>query len=902
MTSDGDAVEGYLRVVRVQMDALGMSLDAALGGVPEEYREAVRTRWEEETALPIRRVHILSAHGGPRAWFTGWDPSTGYYWRRQRSYLIDHIGLAQPDVESLDDATDSILSHLEDPRPAGPAEFNVRGLVMGYVQSGKTANFCALVAKAADLGYKLVIVLSGIHNSLRLQTQRRIGRALGIDPTGVPLPEAGLRWISLTTDQINGDFRPGTIDANVLQGNERVLLVVKKNATVLRRLTRWMENRAPASLPVLIIDDEADQASINTGGNRAPISEEADLGPADVEDPNAADELDPSVINGLVRLLVSSFRRVCYVAYTATPFANVLINHLAIDREVFEDLYPRDFIVTLPRPNGYTGAERLFGRTSLPGETDDEIPGLDVIDFVPDHEADQLAPGGRDLDNFLPQVCPSLETAFLDFVLSIAARQQRTGQDRAASMLIHTHHRQAVQHQIGQMVREHVSQLRQSWRYDRESIRPALHDRWNQRFRPIIASVNIRNDVEFEQIEEYIDRLFRDPLRVLVLNSTSEDVLDYEADPAIKAVIIGGNRLSRGLTLEGLLVSYYVRRTQYFDTLMQMGRWFGFREQYVDLTRIWTTDELWGWFRDLALAEEELRREIARYERENLTPLDFGPRIRSHPVMMITAQNKMGGARVVSQSYSGYLLQTTSFRFEDAGWLQNNLTAAQQLLAQLGQPSLAGDSPHQPAWQGVPWQTVDAFLAQYRLDPRATHEMGAIRQYLREQTRNDELTEWVVSVRGRGTGDRTLGTEPALTVNGTALNRIGRTRLKNAPHSVGSLINPATLAGIPGTGDEEINLTPAQLRAARDEAEATGDFPTALRKQRAKTQGVLLLYPISPFSRPPNDEGNRLPLFTNPENGVTVLGIALVFPVSDSSATIEYVVGTVGPMPEEAAQ
>ena len=902
MTSAGDAIDGYLRVVRVQMDALGMALDAALASVPEELREAVRTRWEEETALPIRRVHVLSAHGGPRDWFAGWDPSTGYYWRRQRSYLIDQIGWAQPDVESLDDATDRILSHLEDPRPDGPAEFNVRGLVMGYVQSGKTANFCALVAKAADLGYKLVIVLSGIHNSLRLQTQRRIARALGIDPTGVALPEAGMRWISLTTDEINGDFRPGTIDANVLQGNERVLLVVKKNATVLRRLTRWMENRAPASLPVLIIDDEADQASINTGGNRAPMSDETDLGPADVEDVNAADELDPSVINGLVRLLISSFHRVCYVAYTATPFANVLINHLAIDREVFEDLYPRDFIVALPRPNGYTGAERLFGRASLPGETDDEIPGLDVVDFVPDHEADQLSPAGRDIGDFTPQMCPSLEAAFLDFVLAIAARQRRTGQDRAASMLIHTHHRQAVQHQIGQLVREHVSQLRQSWRYDRESIRPVLRDRWNQRFRPVVASVNIRNDVEFEEIEDHIDRLFRDPLRVLVLNSTSQDVLDYEGDPTIKAVVIGGNRLSRGLTLEGLMVSYYVRRTQYFDTLMQMGRWFGFREQYVDLTRIWTTDELWDWFRDLALAEEELRREIARYERENLTPLDIGPRIGSHPVMMITAQNKMGGARVVTQSYSGYLMQTTSFRFEDTAWLQSNLAVAQQLLGQIGQPNLPTDSAHQPAWRGVPWQAVDAFLAQYRLDPRATHEMGAIRQYLREQTRNGELTEWVVSVRGRGTSDASLGVEPLLSVNGTALNRIGRTRLKNAPHSIGSLINPATLAGAAGTGDEEIGLTPAQLQAARQEAGDTGDFPTALRKQRGRTQGVLLLYPISPFSRPRNDEGNRLPLFTTPENAVTVLGIALVFPVSESPATIEYVVGSVGPMPEEVAQ
>ncbi|MCX6376458.1 MAG: hypothetical protein NTU88_10580, partial [Armatimonadetes bacterium] len=170
-------------------------------------------------------------------------------------------------------------------------------------------------------------------------------------------------------------------------------------------------------MPVLIIDDEADQASVNTGGNRPPIEEETDLSPADVDDPNAADEIDPSVINGQIRSLVTAFHRVCYVAYTATPFANILINHLAIDREVFEDLYPKDFIVTLPRPNGYTGAERLFGREPLPGEAEEAQPGLDVIEVVPDHEADQLTPSGRDVTSYVPRICPSMRTAFIDFVL-----------------------------------------------------------------------------------------------------------------------------------------------------------------------------------------------------------------------------------------------------------------------------------------------------------------------------------------------------------------------------------------------------------------------------------------------------------------------------------------------------
>ncbi len=890
-------VERYLRAVRSLIDTLQVPLAEALdmARVPAEHRETVRVRYEEETALPIRRANVLSGTGGPRPWFQQWDPSTGYYWLRQREYLIDHLGWNQADVGSLDDATDRILSHLEDPRPTGPAQFDVRGLVMGYVQSGKTANFCALAAKAADAGYKLVIILSGIHNSLRLQTQIRINRALGLDPSGVPEPEPGRRWIGLTTPTLHGDFRAGTIDANVLQGNEHVLVVCKKNASVLRRLTRWIENRAPASLPVLIIDDEADQASINTGGNRAPVQEDSDLAPDDLDDPQQMeDELNPSVINGLVRTLVRSFSRVSYIAYTATPFANVLINHLAIDREVFQDLYPRDFIVALPRPNNYTGAERLFGREALPGEHEGQA-GLDIIDLIPDHEADLLTPRGQDVATYDPVIHPSMRTALLDFVLATAARIHRTGNDVPATMLIHTHHRKPVQNLLGGRLREFVSEIRQLWRYDRQNIRPELVERWDTDFRPVIAAVDINRDVSFDAIEEQVDRFFRDPVPVLVLNSDSTDILDYEADPNLKAVVVGGNRLSRGLTLEGLLVSFYVRRTEYFDTLMQMGRWFGYREPYVDLTRIWTSGELSGWFRDLALAEEELRREIARYERENLTPLDFGPRIRSHPAMMITAQNKMGSARTVSQNYSGYMLQTTAFRLDNRAWLESNLDAARQLLADVGDPNHPDSTGTRPVWGDVAWQTVDAFLSRYRFDPRGSHEIDAIRQYLQAQARQDELVEWIIAMPGLAAPDAVLGTEPALAVRGTPANRISRTRLRNKPYDIGTLVNPATAGAAPGTGDEEIGLTPEQLAAARAGIEEAGSFPRALRRQRSSRQGLLLLYPISPHSRPRTGAQSRLPLFDDPDrDGVTVVGLALVFPVSDSAATIEYVVGSVG--------
>jgi len=555
-------------------------------------------------------------------------------------------------------------------------------------------------------------------------------------------------------------------------------------------------------------------------------------------------------------------------------------------------------IETLPKPNDYTGAERLFGREALPGEYDG-LPALDIIDLVAEHEADLLTPRGQEVHAYDPVIHPSMGTAFLDFVLATAARIHRAGTDVPATMLIHTHHRKPVQNRLGERLRTFVSEIRQRWRYDRQTIRPELVHRWHSAFRPVIASVDATRDAAFESIEEQVDRFFRDPVPVLVLNSDSTDVLDYESDPNLKAVVVGGNRLSRGLTLEGLLVSFYVRRTEYFDTLMQMGRWFGYREHYVDLTRIWTTEELSGWFRDLALAEEELRREIVRYERENLTPLDFGPRIRSHPAMMITAQNKMGSARTVSQNYSGYMLQTTAFRLEEPAWLQSNLEAARQLLADIGNPSHPSSISSRPIWMDVPWPTVDAFLSRYRFDPRGSHEMGAIRQYLQAQARQDELVEWLIAMPGLGVPDDQLGTEPLLSVRGVPANRISRTRLRNKPYDIGTLVNPATLDGRRHSGDEEIGLTDEQLAAARAEALADTDlhgrFPRALRRQRSASQGLLLLYPISAASRPRAGTESRLPLFSDlQDHGVTVVGIALVFPSSDSAATIEYVVGSAG--------
>ena len=206
--------------------------------------------------------------------------------------------------------------------------------------------------------------------------------------------------------------------------------------------------------------------------------------------------------------------------------------------------------------------------------------------------------------------------------------------------------------------------IRSRWRYDPEAIRSVFVERWNSDFRPVTVSLDSSLDVPFVAVEPSLSDLLRtaEAIELLVLNSSSPDVLDYESNPTVKVVLIGGNRLSRGLALEDLTVSFYVREANNYDTLLQMGRWFGYRADFADLTRLWTTSELVSRFRHLALIEEDLRDQIAIYEREGLTPRDVAPKIRSHPAMLVTAKNRMGAAETVRQSYAGELLQTVHFR------------------------------------------------------------------------------------------------------------------------------------------------------------------------------------------------------------------------------------------------
>ncbi|MDH4187673.1 MAG: Z1 domain-containing protein, partial [Nitrospira sp.] len=440
-----------LRTARSLAD-LGHSIEAILntGLIPDAQREFVRRELERDANIDLVPARTVVADPNRENWLLSIDRSNWYYWPTLRNYLIAVKGWQPASIRSLDDASDRILRQLA---PPSEPRFDIRGLVLGFVQSGKTANFTALTAKAVDAGYRLVVVLSGIDNGLRRQTNIRLKRELvGYSdgrPNVVRLPPMGRHWHEFTRDDLAGDFQPGLANHAALQGTQPVLLVIKKNGAVLRRLLRWLDE-APAevrqTLPMLVVDDEADQASVDTRGTY-----QTEDGPPD------PDYEPPSVINGLIRDLLVKFDRRAYVAYTATPFANILIPHDTADPRVGNDLYPKDFIIDLPKPIGYFGAEEIFGR--MDASTGTQVGGLDIIRNVPDTDVASLEHGD------LPQ---SLVGAIEAFVLAGAARAQRGDGTAPATMLIHTSQLIAAQAQMRGQVDTRFAELRDEWRYQRQ--------------------------------------------------------------------------------------------------------------------------------------------------------------------------------------------------------------------------------------------------------------------------------------------------------------------------------------------------------------------------------------------------------------------------------------------------
>jgi len=694
--------------------------------------------------------------------------------------------------------------------PVGRPEFQCRGLVVGYVQSGKTANFTAVAARAADVGYRLIIVLSGIHDSLRNQTQRRLDQELA----GV-----GVDWITLTDE--SADFQEPTV-ADGFGSTGTVLIVAKKITPILKRLNQWfgkLEGRL-ADIPVLLIDDEADQASINTRGNRRDPSIDNDMA--------LDDDTAPSLTNALIRDILRKIPRATYIAYTATPFANILIDPDTSDSQFGEDLFPKDFVIQLPRPDGYTGTEELFGTSAEGRDVLRPVDPADVKALKSRHRRKSEAIVARGpLD--LPQ---SLVDALLTFALVGAIRLLRGQSGKPHTMLVHVSQLQQDQLRIGAAIEEQI----RNW-FHHEEAEPGV---LAQMFRSTLAglgTVEIPGTDEMV-LKEAVNNLAR--LDVVVLNSTTGDELDYDLKPGRQLVAVGGNRLSRGLTLEGLTIAYFLRTTTLADALLQMARWYGFRAGYDDLIRIWTTEGIAQWFVELALVEESLRDSITALNKAGRRPDQMAIRMRAHSKLLLTSKNKSRMQTDDARSWSGENPQTILFPLHDRDLLERNLDLASELLRQHPptQNAHGGEIAHD-----VSTEDIAQFLRRYEGHPNSIAFQGPeIADWILERAEAGELVSWTVFVANPQR-------ERQILLGGRPFGLVRRSLQAN--ESIGILIDPRH-EGV------DLHGGPENYRAA------SGFNAKEMREERPAQQGLLLLYALDP-------EPLRAPT-------QAVLGVALSLP------------------------
>lgn len=716
----------HLAVVQYLISRLGQSLEDAIrnSGVPLHFQEQIRENFR--SPVTIERPDLLVDRSVVRLCKPLADDQPQRYWNAFRAFLQNERRWARPVVERLDENSRALVQRL--PQPTGTPPFQVRGLVVGHIQSGKTANMSALIARAADQGYRLFVILAGVMNDLRAQTQRRFDQEItgGSDERArdAPLvtPEPGADpWVRLTRSGLHGDFDAGTVQMDVNPRTPK-LIAAKKNTFVLRRLNQWLASSPIPldQLAALVIDDEADQASI---------------------DINYLKDDDPSRINASIRELLGALPKCAYVGFTATPFATVLI-----DAAVEADLYPRDFIAALPEPADYLGPRQLFGLGMRPSDlapAPAEPPPLDVIRIIERDQLDlldQLAPGGD---------CPEiLSRALLIWLLSCCARLGR-GHDRDHfSMLVHPSQRTADHAIFASVLAGEVDVLRGF------TARPKSFPDFLRGAREVWETDFVRVSTEQGLQAQDFDTIWRfargvaESIEIRVLNQDSADLLDY-TDPPKRYIVIGGNRLSRGLTLEGLSVSFFTRNANAYDTLLQMGRWFGFRPGYRDLTRIFVERLMAGQFADLARVELELREDLAKYARQDdpPTPRQLAPRIRAHPSMAVTSRLRMGAGRQTGISFQNTTQSTVNFPTGNRAAIAANIDAARALIRSLGPPIASASPEGMHVWRDIAAERVLELLGAYTFGEGASVvNRTNLTAYIQRLNGRGELRRWDVCI------------------------------------------------------------------------------------------------------------------------------------------------------------
>lgn len=899
---------GYMKDRNVTQQEFRMFIDLMKNAYSNIDEAKLFILLESIHSVQIGNIKILDdAEEDHIDWF---NPSTGeglkhsinwHFWPHFSAYLTLRKFWPERIVQSIDELSNQILCRLENPERSGA--WYTRGLVMGSIQSGKTANYTALITKAADAGYKLIIVLAGMHNSLRSQTQLRLNEEfLGYDIDKVRKltgdeRKIGVRTLfekhnsvfTLTSSSENGDFnRRVAAQVGIFpdKKNPPIILVIKKNVSILRNVIKWIESfpgqTDAREIPLLLIDDECDFASINTKETERD------------EKGYIIKEWDPTETNKMIRIILKSFQKKAYIGYTATPYANVFIPNDDTHMLYGDDLFPKNFIINLPQPGNYIGPERVFGLDCDPDRSIEAVEPLPLVRIVND-QLDQI-PDGHKKELIVNQLPDSLKRALKCFLLSCAARRLRSEGVPHNSMLVHVTRFTAVQDQIAALIKKELNGLVSKFMSKDELS--DFREIWETDFIPTstkmmelgLSDAKIH---EWRQIEESLGIVARN-VHVNTINGTVRDVLDYKEaemtadhrkrsgevlaweDKGLSVIAVGGDKLSRGLTLEGLSISYYLRASTLYDTLMQMGRWFGYRGGYSDLCRIFTTDELISWYRHIAMATQELREDIEYMSILKKTPSEFGLKIRSHPGRLaVTSAGKSRSKQKMSISYAGRISETLSFNPRHS---KENLRALEGLIRGIGRrPDVPLEKTHHYHWKGVPANTVTTFLAAYStpdffarfVDPRR------ITTYIEKQNSNNELIEWDVVIISKGNGSSKSRETSSVCVSGYEI----RCAIRN-PDTINPITDERiTIGRLVSPPDEALDLSD-------DVRDAKGHRLSgkAARRVRPKERGLLLIYLLT---------GQDKNLRTYGEKGQEIIGWAISFPESQTAQPVDYWVNSI---------
>ena len=675
---------------------------------------------ENQISIPIG-IEIIKK--GWRPWLHEIENRDTYYEDRYKHYLLNNQGFPTNIVNSIFEKNEKILEYLENPNHGG--SWIKKGLVMGYVQSGKTANYISLINKSADIGYKLIILIAGIHNNLREQTQKRINEGFigkdNLTQEFVGVGKINKRRIPGSLTSTMNDFKRTNLQSLGIDPKnykEPIILVVKKNYRTLDNIINWLKGTTDkdklSSYPLLIIDDEADNASINTKKDPSEVTK----------------------INRQIREILNMFDRRCYIGYTATPFANIFINPEGKNDKIGEDLFPEDFIIALEAPSNYMGAKTIFLEEpdKVLREIDDNEPCL-PIKHSKDFNIDCL-----------PE---SLYKAIYLFLLSGAIKRLRGVKNKHHSMLINVSFRINIQEQIKEILSGKLDSILCLIKYNykkqldeilENNILKSIYFLWKKEYQ------SMKEEFVFQDILEEIIQ-HENLIKIVVVNSKNEPLRydDYK-DKGLNVIAIGGYSLSRGFTLEGLTISYFLRNTQMYDTLLQMGRWFGYRDGYKDLCRIFMRKEAMDWYGYIAEVVEELKEELKIMEYYKQSPRDYGLKIKDHPAsLIVTARNKMYNSKnaIVEVCYSNKLIETRVLS-NKKNIINKNLNLLRDFVKLLGIDYM--ENRNNFLWKNINVDIVLKFLNNFNNHPlNQSTDTRALTTYI-EKGKNEELNNWEVAL------------------------------------------------------------------------------------------------------------------------------------------------------------